>query len=271
MPRICHATLVVPLREQRDDWLQQCLCSALEQTVGTTVVVVTSEHTPASNLQLIAQLQGTHRELHCFERPEGDGFAGAINAGFQYAPTARVGLLLSDDWLAPNAVKTCMEFDSDMVVTGRRAFSGDGRSILWERIPNRAEFDQLTTLEQKASYLGHFFLFNRQLVLSAGGVDPNIGLTGADDYDLPWTLLERGASVHLVEDALYNYRDHDEIRLTLRDRETQVEDLRRVLSKHGLEKQEIERLVDVKQKWYGVPCYYAIDNPDWYISNGPVS
>ena len=164
-----------------------------------------------------------------------------------------------------------MEFESDMVVTGRRAFSGDGRSILWERIPNRAEFDQLATLEQKASYLGHFFLFNRQLVLSAGGVDPNLGLTGADDYDLPWTLLERGASVHLVEEALYNYRDHDEIRLTLRDRATQVEDLRRVLSKHGLEKQEIERLVDVKQKWYGVPCYYAIDNPDWYISNGPVS
>jgi hypothetical protein len=106
-------------------------------------------------------------------------------------------------------------------------------------------------------------------VLAAGGVDPGVGLTGADDYDLIWTLLERGASVRLVPRALYHYRDHEGLRLTNRPQAEQVRDLRLILAKHGVGPEETERLVTEKRKWYGVPCQVALRDPDWYL--GPAS
>lgn len=262
------ATIVVPLLAQEDEWLHQCLRSALKQTVKVTVAVVTSPRTPASNVAVLEDLQRRHPEIHCFERPTGGGFADAINAGFRFARTERVGLLLSDDWLLPTTLAECLAHEADIVATGRRAFAADGSTRLWERVPSQAAFERLTTFEAKASYLGHFFLFRRALFLAVGGVDPEIGLTGADDYDLPWTLLEQGASVSVVERPLYRYRDHEKTRLTLRERTAQVHDFRRVLQKHGIPETEIEEQVRKRQRWFGVPTIRAIEDPNWYLDAG---
>ena len=122
----------------------------------------------------------------------------------------------------------------------------------------------MPTLQEQASYVGHFILFQRASVLAVGGVDPEIGLTGADDYDLIWTMLEQGASVRLIPEALYHYRDHDGERLTMRTQQDQLLDLRKILAKHKVSPEETERLVAGKARWYGVPCHFAIDHPDWY-------
>ncbi len=264
MSSVPAATIVVPLLSQEEDWLRQCLRSALEQTLPVTVAVVTSPQTPESNLEVLEDLQRRHSELHSFERPPGGGFADAINAGFLSASTERIGLLLSDDWLLPTTLAECLAHEADIVATGRRAFAADGQTPLWERIPSPSAFENLGTLEAKASYLGHFFLFRKAPVLAVGGVDPEIGLTGADDYDLPWTLLEHGASVSVVERPLYRYRDHDKTRLTLRERTLQIRDLRRVLQKHGVAAAEIEEHVRRKQRWYGVSTIHALENPNWF-------
>ena len=66
-----------------------------------------------------------------------------------------------------------------------------------------------------------------------GGVDATIGQTGPDDYDLLWTLLEYGASVSIVEESLYCYRDHAQAwRLSLKPAGEQTENLKKILSKH---------------------------------------
>jgi hypothetical protein len=140
-----------------------------------------------------------------------------------------------------------------------------GGRRLWLRNPDQARFDALPGLQERASYISHFFLFKRAAFLAVGGVDPEIGLTGPDDYDLIWTLLERGASVRLVPQPLYRCRDHTETRLTLRPQADQIRDLRRILAKHGVGPAETERLVAQKAKWYGVPCHVAIADPEWYL------
>jgi hypothetical protein len=108
-------------------------------------------------------------------------------------------------------------------------------------------------LEEKASYLDHFFLFRKKKVLDVGGVDELIGLTGADDYDLIWTLLEHGATVSIVGKSLYNYRDHGEERLSLRKREDQVRDLEKILDKHGVSAHDRNAIVERHSLWYGEP------------------
>ncbi len=268
MPGAPQATLVMPLRAQRDDWLRQALASALDQTRPCEVIAITAEDTPASNLAVLAGLARGRPQLRAIRRPPGAGFAQAINLGFNAAACQRVGLLLSDDWLAPEALELCLGEVADIVATGRRGYDADASQVLWERCPDQARFDALPGFEAKASYIGHFLLLRRTAVLAAGGVDPHIGLTGADDYDLIWTLLERGASVRLVCRALYHYRDHAGDRLTNRAQAEQVRDLRRILAKHGVDPVETERLVAEKRKWYGVPCHVALRDPQWYLRPG---
>ena len=112
------ATIVIPLLDQVDEWLEQCVRSALAQTVACEVVVVLSPRTRNSNLDLLAKLKSEFDNLRLLAR-EILGFPGAINAGFEAASAPRVGLLLSDDWLDARAVES-----SSQPAAGRRGPPG---------------------------------------------------------------------------------------------------------------------------------------------------
>lgn len=253
------AAIVVPLLNQVDAWLEQCLRSALQQKDAAQVVVVTSRHTCDSNLSVLRRLAAEDARLLPMQRPTGVAFAGAINAGVAAANCDRVGLLLSDDWLAPDALSACLTRAEDLVSTGRIAYDADGRQRLWQRIPSAQRYARLQSDEARADYIGYFMLFRRKRFLDVGGVDPKIGLTGADDYDLTWTLLEAGAKVGFIERGLYCVRDHDRHRLTLRDPEIQIRDLTKILRKHGIAGKQAEELIARKRKWFGKPIYRVLN------------
>lgn len=252
------ASVVIPVLEQRADWLVQCVGSALSQTAGCEVIVVVSPRSPPSVREAVEPLGRAHGRLSVIVQDR-DGFAAALNTGIARSSAGRVGFLLSDDWLEPAAVDTCLQYEADIVSTGLRVWGADGatRFDSIERRPTQAQFESLPSLERQASYLEHFFLFDRKMLLRVGGVDENIGLTGADDYDLIWTLLEQGARVKVVPDQLYNYRDHFEQRLTLRDPELQARDLGRILDKHGVGGAERERILRTHSAWFGAPVHVA--------------
>jgi GT2 family glycosyltransferase len=255
------ATIVVPLRRQVDEWLDEALRSALLQSVPTEVVVVRSEATPESNLKILNNLQRYFANLVVLERDKPESFPGAINKGIRRASSERVGLLLSDDWLDEYAVAECLQNDADIVCSGSIIYFPDGS--VNERASRRRslqEFSLIATLEEQASYLGHFLMFRRQAVLDAGGLDETIGnYPGIDDFDLVWTLLERDATVSIVEKGLYHYRDHDGERLTLQDPATAVENLKKILRKHGMTDKEAVDIVERHAKWYGKPMYQVIN------------
>jgi len=252
------ATIVIPLLDQVDDWLVQCVRSALDQSTPAEVIVVHSPRARPSNLELLADLARQHDRLRVIEEPAGTGFPGAINFGFERATTDRVGLLLSDDWLDPRAVALCVAHDVDIVSTAHTAYLADGCTELPEASARRQHraFQKLPTLEAQASYLTHFFLFRRSKVLEVGGADESLGdFPGIDDFDLVWTLLERGATVAIIETSLYNYRDHDGDRLTLRDREEAIRTMGRILEKHGLRGAAKARALERHAPWYGRPVH----------------
>jgi glycosyltransferase involved in cell wall biosynthesis len=256
-PGVYQASIVVPLLVQRDAWLRQCLLSALHQSVPTEVIVVTSPRTTASNIRILADLERRYHHLRILREPPRSGFAGAINAGIDYASTGRVGLLLSDDWLDATAVEECLQRSTDIVSTGARIYAADGITRLAELPMIMSQFEAQPTLEAKADYLKHFFLFVRARLVEVGGVDETVGLTGPDDYDMVWTLLEHGATAGVTERPLYNYRDHFGDRLTLRARSEQVLDLGKILDKHGVHGEERTRVIERHSAWYGLPWHVA--------------
>ena len=114
------------------------------------------------------------------------------------------------------------------------------------------EYSRLTSLEQRADYLRHFFLFRTAKVREVGGLDETLGDTpGIDDYDFIWTMLEGGASVALPGRSAYNCRDHPGERMTLRDPEQKTRTLERILDKHGYFEPDRAELVRRHRRWYG--------------------
>jgi len=113
--------------------------------------------------------------------------------------------------------------------------------------------DKKTAYCEKADYLSHFFLLRRTAYENAGGVDGTIGSTGPDDFDLIWTLLERGGTVATVPDLLYNYRDHDQERLSLADPAVQIRNLQKIYNKHNFHGKERQLQIEQHAGFYGVP------------------
>ena len=254
------ASIVIPLLEQRNDWLEQSVLSAVEQTTSCEVIVVHSSRTSTSNRRLLRRLKLKYPNLKVRDQKHRLGFAGAINVGIESSASERIGLLMADDWLALNAVERCSQSACDIVSTGLTAYRADGCTRLAEisTQPRPREFEEMTNLADKASYLSHFFLFRAAALKAIGGVDETIGdFPGVDDFDLIWVLLERGATVRIIEESLYNYRDHGGDRLTLKDRATAVMNLEKILLKHKVSEVECRRLIASHSRWYGDTIEHA--------------
>ena len=247
-----QATIVIPLLQQKPEWLEQSVRSALDQTAPCEVVVVQAHGTPSNNRQALSRLQADHEQLGVVTAGPDCGYACAFNLGIEKAWTERVGFLLADDWLEPDAVELCLRCDVDIVSTQMHIVDSDGSAVLETGAITWAGFSGKANLHEQADYLGHFLLFKRDKLLSVGGVDTSIGATGPDDFDLLWTLLEHGASVTIVEKPLYNYRDHTENwRLSLKPATQQMMNLERILDKHGFPESMREVVRCKHGRWFG--------------------
>jgi glycosyltransferase involved in cell wall biosynthesis len=248
------ATILIPLLRQQDKWLKEAVASAVGQSLPCEVLVVTSPHTPASNQDVLKRLQGIHPNLVVIERDPQMRFAAALNLGFGRAASDRVGLLLSDDWLDPRALELTLPHDADIVSAGRTLFGpgGMGEPLLLERPNSKAEYRKLKSNSDRANYLSHFFLFRKTAVLAVGGVDETVGDSpGVDDFHLIWTMLDAGASVGLVEESVYCYRDHPGERLTTRRKEDMLATFGRILDKHGVTGSQRESMIRQHSAWFG--------------------
>lgn len=265
------ATIVIPLLRQRDEWLRRAVSSALAQTDGVEIIVVISPLTPASNLKVLeeaADAGAASASTRLVVTPRtGTGFPNAINTGIQRATTDRVGLLLSDDWLDPEAVSESRAVDADIVGTGATRFTAHESELPHLRRPlNLEAFAACPTLEAKASYLTHFLLFRKAKLEEIGGLDETLGdAPGIDDYELLWTLLERGATVGVTARPLYRCRIHGGERLTMRDREEQLKTLERIFDKHDFHGELRALRLRDHARWFGRP-----EDVVWEELHGPI-
>ena len=221
------ATIVVPLLDRNDAWLEQSVLSAAGQG-DVEVIVVVSHAAPSSNLRVLGAIARRFGNLQVMPQPA-DRVGALINAGIDASQAPRVGLLMPGDWLAPTAVAQALAVAADIVGTGTAFYAADGVTRFDEltRVPTAAELDAQSTAEAKAGYLSPFLLFDRGKLRTVGGVDESIG-PGAADHNLAWRLLERGATAGVVEQPLYNVRD------PARGQGTWLADTQMTLAKHGV-------------------------------------
>lgn len=241
-------TFIIPVKDPHRWYFNKALASLMHQTDPRWQGIVVSE---AGDPAMEGWRPPDDRIWRLTN--EGKLLSGAINTGLLKVGTEFAAVLLGDDQLTIKAVQTLNTYAetfpaADFFHSSMRYIDGSGKEIRDSR-----ESRPLAHMEDFLTHgVTHLMCFRVAKALAIGGVDENLGLHGADDYDFPWTMWERGAKFQDVPETLYEYRiHHDHYRLTTHvPKEIQKLELRKIFAKHGLPPDRIEREIAARESGY---------------------
>ena len=229
-------TVLLPVKHHRPDYLAKALHSVDTQPGRESPVVVIVE--PGADGAVHDVARGCGLPSVEVVVNEGRGLPGAINTGMRKSPTPFLTLLFADDMLANGAVATLNAYiarypNVDFFHSSRVVMDERDRAIS-PVYPSRETFDVAEF--PWGSPVKHLLCWRRDKGLAVGGIDESLNSIGADDYDFPWTMAERGATFKAIGECLYRYRNHCEhYRLTTHvPLSVHRKEVDRILKKHGV-------------------------------------
>jgi len=243
----------MPIKNPHPQFFKAAIQSVIHQTSKDWNLIIIGE---AGELRALEELLGPFKAHPCISIIQNQTrlLSGALNTGLRAAKTDFVCILLGDDLLAPNAIKILRKnIQSNPEVnffhSSRRVIDehGDFISKIYQ---SKEKFEIKDFIN--SSPVKHLLCWKREKALSIGGIDENLGLHGADDYDFPWSMAEAGCVFKAIPECLYYYRDHrSHYRLTTHiPLDAQVAELRKIWEKHRIPEEEIQRQLDSRLKGY---------------------
>lgn len=259
-------TALLPLKHFHPLFLREAMESMFRQTSAQwrLVVIVEPEDVAVFEVTLAEWLADSRVRLI---PNESHRYAGAFNAGMRAAATEFVAILLGDDLWDPVAVEVLQERirrnpSVDLFHSGRRVIDGEGRSLSGFVAPT-----EHPTLEGFAwmSQVKHLICWRRSMGIAVGGMDESLTTAGPDDYDFPWTMLQHGAVLEPIAEALYVYRDHRHgfRNTTHHPRSVHLRDLRHILTRHGVSRMKIYAILRAAKRGYLRQCLYRNELHRW--------
>jgi glycosyltransferase involved in cell wall biosynthesis len=252
-------TILMPLKNYHPLFLDKSVESVFNQTSSEWDLVIIVEKNDLSKFQKILEKRLADSRVKIIIN-KGYKLAGAINSGMRYAKTKFVAILLSDDLWVPEAVETLLRYISenpkvDFFYSSRLAINEKG-----EQISGVYKSKETFTVEdfKLGSPVKHLLCWRKEKALSFGGLDERLNSVGPDDYDFPWTMAENGATFKAIGECLYWYRDHlKAFRLTTHlPLSVHKREIKRILKKHGVEKEIIKKRIAHGEKTYLRECLY---------------
>jgi hypothetical protein len=163
-------------------------------------------------------------------------------------------MLHCDDLLDKNAIRLLIKNvirypEIDYFHSARRYIDGDNHYLSAVYKPIKSFHAQDF---QNGGIVKHLHCWKVQAALQIGGIDENLGLHGADDYDFPWCMAEAGFKFKAIDDCLYYYRDHrNHERLTTHvPLDSQVNELKKIFIKHKMAQELIKRQIKLRKENY---------------------
>jgi glycosyltransferase involved in cell wall biosynthesis len=263
-------TVIMPLKNYHDGFLQKALESVLRQTCPFWRLLIVVEQADLEMFKTLLREEAKGPRIQIIVN-QGYRLAGAINSGMTRATTDFVALLLADDMWSTDAVETLSDYIAkypqiDFFHSSRRYIDEQGRFI--SSVYHSKENINLDDF--KFGPAKHLLCWRRSKALSIGGLDESLSsLVGPDDYDFPWTMAENGATFKAVKECLYYYRNHCEcFRLTTHTPlSVNRREVGRILKKHKV--RLLRRVLILTRKYLqarvGSPCLYRSRLDKWII------
>jgi glycosyltransferase involved in cell wall biosynthesis len=206
-----RVSIVIPVYNHAA-YLRQCVRSALEQDWPDLEVVVVDDASPDPAVGEILESFRGHPRLRLSRNPGNQGISETQNAALEISTGGVIAFLDCDDYLAPNAISTCMRAwkeDTVYLHTGRVNVDAQDREVSrihFLSLPRKDYFAE----NLEAMFATHLKVIRRDAFAKVGLFDPRFD--SAQDYDMLMRIAfhyPTGAFVHVPE-FLYFHRFHGE-------------------------------------------------------------
>lgn len=198
-------SILIPTYNIGTKYLSQCLDSVLNQTYDHFEICIADDcSTNQETISTLKYYQNKDARIKVVYRKENGHISKATNSALEIAQGEFIGLLDNDDLLAPNAlyevVKAINEDNTiDMLYSDEDKLDLNGKRCE----PNfKPDFSPDTLLS--LNYICHFTVIKKELVDKVGGFE--IGLEGAQDYDLFLKVTEIARNIKHISKILYHWR-----------------------------------------------------------------
>ena len=262
-------TILMPLKNYHPVFLDKSIKSVFNQTSSAWNLLIIVQKKDLKKFQEILKHRLPDSRVKIILK-KGYQLAGSINSGMKSAATNFVAILHSDDVWAPEAVETLLRYisknpDIDFFHSSRLKINEND-----DQISQVYQSKETFTVEdfKLGSPVKHLLCWRKEKALSIGGIDERLYSVGPDDYDFPWTMAENGATFKAIPECLYIYREHlKAFRLTTHlPLSVHKRGIKRILKKHGVEKEIIEKRIAQGEKTYLRECLYK-NRPERFFKN----
>jgi glycosyltransferase involved in cell wall biosynthesis len=200
-------SLLLPVYQTPEKWLQRCLDSVLQQVYGNWELCIADDASPDPLIRkVLEEYAGRDARIRLAFRPANGHIAEASNTALALATGEFIGLLDHDDELRPHALLEMAEAITsgeglDFLYSDEDKIDAEGR-----RFSPYFKPDWNPDLLLSQNYLCHFTVIRAALVREAGGF--RRGFEGSQDHDLFLRCTEGLAAsrIHHVRRVLYHWR-----------------------------------------------------------------
>lgn len=245
------AVSVVVTSYNRPNFLRECLNAILNQTFAAFEVIVVDDFSNFDPFALAASLNDSR--IKVFQNKTGGAVAVNRNFGIRKAKGRYIAFCDDDDvWMKSklkNQVAILDERPELMAVATNIATFPNGHSNHYLLNKNLLiDYDALLkapfTVSRQTKIANSSVLIRKAIIEDLGGLDENVEVAAAEDYDLWLRVLQRrNRSILVLSQSLVKYRVHNEnITRFISNQDRTYLKLKGVYKKHEQGYQFIERI-----------------------------
>jgi glycosyltransferase involved in cell wall biosynthesis len=203
-------SLIMPVYNQRPDYLEEALESCLAQVYDNWELCVADDASTDPRIRRILEdYQRRDPRIRPLWLTRNQHIAAASNRAIETARGTHIGFLDSDDRLVPHTLHRCVELlnrqpDLDLVYSDNAVIDEKGKVKGLMLKPDWSPEFFLST-----NYIVHFCLYSREVCRKIGPFHEDEGHKGVQDIDIKARLLEVTDRVASIPEVLYFWRETD--------------------------------------------------------------
>jgi O-antigen biosynthesis protein len=199
-------SLILPVHNPKQDWLEAAVSSVLHQTYGCWQLCVCDDASVQDWVGgYFTELMSTEPRIHFVKSSERQHISGALNRAGELATGEYTGFLDQDDVLAPHALEcvaqAVQDSQPDLLYSDEDYLDNQGNRV--QPIFKPAFSPDLLRC---GMYLGHLLVVRTRALRELGWFRSECD--GSQDYDLALRLAARPATIRHIPRVLYHWRQH---------------------------------------------------------------
>lgn len=235
-------SIVMPTFNVEKKYLTACLDSVLNQYYQNFEICIADDcSTNEETLNTLREYEKKDKRVRVVYRKENGHISKATNSALEIAKGEYIGLLDNDDVLANNALYEIVKIlnenrNVDMIYSDEDKIDLNGKRCEPNFKPDFSP-DTLYSL----NYICHFVVIRKKLIDLVGGFE--IGVEGAQDYDLLLKITERTSNIKHIPKILYHWRKiPGSTSMAISNKDYAI-DKGKIVLEHALKRRKIDAVV----------------------------